>query len=1002
MTTSQSAGAAGSGATGGSATSTPIGVEAAARLLAGVLHQPPVVGEFVGGFELLERLGQGGFAEVFRGRQREPVEREVAVKVLRTAERRVEVDRFERELRALARLRHPGIVRLLEAGVTPSGHAWFAMDLVTGRTIDRWSDEAATDLASRLAILEQLAAAVAAAHRQGVLHRDLKPANVLVSEGSEGPQVHVVDFGIARLVHEEPGDLGVERTRAGQVIGTPEYMSPEAASLEPDRVDTRSDVYSLGLIAFRVLAGVRAIDAPTGTSFASRLRLAASPQIDRVSAACRDRAMARRLRGEIDWIVAKCLSLDPAARYASAAELAEDLTRLRRREPLLATPAGLGHQLRSLARRHRAAAIFVGASVAVLLAATAVVAVFALGEARARAAAEDARGIAERERVRAEEALDAESRRTEELRQVVAFEESRLREIDVAGLGLDLRRDLLRQAEALEPVFPGRRGALEEQLAGVDFTDAARRMLDGRLLATAAESVVEEFPRQPLVQARLLDAIARSYLAIGLAEPARATVARAEAILASIPAPPEEDRLKLRETLALSLGGLGRSGEARELAAAAAEEAARRLGAEHRVTLGLRLVLAGADVGGDAASMERSLAIYGEVEDKLRRLDPPDERLALRVAGERAQILEDLGRLPEALALRRSLETRILEVLDPHDPVTLSARANLAALLEASGDLEAALAAHEELQPLMVETLGGEHPLVMQTESDFAVLLGKLGQLERADALQTEVLAARLRVLGEIHPDTLSSIGNLAVLKRRRNDLAAAEVLTRDAVRLAEIVHGPTHRQTLTFRANLGAVLQAAGRSEEAIELLQRTRADAVASLGAEHPVAISLLGNLAVTLNQQGRTEEALPLFEEVARVSERVNGVDASTTIGALANLGGLLRTAGRLEESLAMSDEALLRARRSMTPGQWNIGAFLVFRARTLADLGRLEEATATLEEANEILEAALGPRHPRAIECRQAIIGVLEQRLAAEPSAGHEVAIERWRGTLTEAP
>lgn len=980
----------------------PIGIEAATRLLEGVLGQPPVVGEFVGGFELVERLGQGGFAEVFRGRQREPVDREVAVKVLRSPERRVEVDRFERELRALARLRHPGLVRLLEAGVTPSGHAWFAMDLVTGRTIDRWSDEAAPDLASRLAVLEQLADAVAAAHRQGVLHRDLKPSNILVSEGSEGPTVHVVDFGIARLLHEEPGAGGADRTRAGQVIGTPEYMSPEAASLEPDRVDTRSDVYSLGLVAYRVLAGVRAIDAPTGTSFASRLRLAASPQIGKVSTACRDRGMAKRLRGEIDWIVGKCLALDPAARYASAAELAEDLARLRRREPLLAAPTSLAYQLRTLVRRHRAAAAFGLATLVVLIAATVVVAVFAVREARARATAEEARGVAESERRRAEEALAEQARRTEELRQVVAFEESRLREIDVAGLGLDLRRDLLRQAEALEPVFPGRRDALEEQLAGMDFTDAARRMLDGRLLATAIEATFREFPRQPLVQARLLDAIARSYLAIGLAEPARATATRAAAILASIPATPEEDRLLVEETLAISLGALGRPGEAREIASSAAAEAARLLGAEHRTTLALRLVLAGADVGGDAASMERSLAIYEEVEEALRRLDPPDERLALRVAGERAQILEDLGRLPEALSLRRSLEIRILEVLPAHDPVTLSARANLAALLEASGDLEAALAAHEELQPLMLETLGGEHPLVLQAQSDFAVLLGRLGQLERADALQTEVLAARLRVLGELHPDTLTSIGNLAVLKRRRNDLAAAEVLTRDAVRLAEILHGPAHRQTLTFRANLGAVLQSAGRTDEAIELLQRTRAEAVEALGEEHPVAISLLGNLAVALNQQGRTDEALPLFEQVARVSERVNGVDATPTIGALANLGGLLRAAGRLDESLAVSDEVLVRARRSMPPGQWNIGAFLVFRARTLADLGRLEEATATLEEANGILDAALGPRHPRAIECREAIIGVLERRLAQEPGAGHEVAIARWRETLNEAP
>ena len=362
---------------------TPLDDRSVRRLLTASLLQPPGLGEQVGPFELVESIGSGGFGEVFRAVQREPFEREVAVKVLVGIERGASaISRFERERQVLVRLRHPGIVRLLEAGITACGLPWFAMDLVTGRTIDRWADESAPDLPTRLRVLRDLADAVAAAHRQGVLHRDLKPANVLIQEAESGPRVQVVDFGIAKVLDEGPS--GEATTRAGHVIGTPEYMSPEAASLEADRLDTRSDVYSLGLVAFRVLAGRAALESPPGTSFARRLQAAASPEIPRLSTACRQPAWARRLRGEIEWVVGRAISVDPADRYPSAGELKEEFDRLLAGEPVAAAPPSAAYQLRAFTRRHKAIVAAGAFSFLALAAATAVSVSFAISEAQQR------------------------------------------------------------------------------------------------------------------------------------------------------------------------------------------------------------------------------------------------------------------------------------------------------------------------------------------------------------------------------------------------------------------------------------------------------------------------------------------------------------------------------------------------------------------------------------------------------------------------------------------
>ncbi len=979
----------------------PLDERSMQRLLSASLLQPPGLGEMVGPFELVESIGAGGFGEVFRAVQHEPFEREVAVKVLVGIERGASaLARFERERQVLVRLRHPGIVRLLEAGVTAGGFPWFAMDLVTGRTIDRWADESSPDLATRLRALRDLAEAVAAAHRQGVLHRDLKPANVLVHETEAGPRVQVVDFGIAKVVDEavDGGSPQEGSTRLGHVIGTPEYMSPEAAALETDRLDTRSDVYALGLVAFRVLAGRPALESPKGTSFARRLQAAANPEIPRLSAACRDPAMARRVRGEIEWVVGRAISVDPAARYPSAGELKEEFDRLLAGEPVAAAPPSAAYQLRAFTRRHKALVAAGGFSFVALAAATAVSVNFAISESQQRIRAETALEGEARERARAEEALEAEAARRAELAKVAAFQEASLAAIDVGRIGVELRKSVLAQLPEAESA---KREALDLALVGVDFTDLARHMLDVGLLSEMPDRIVGEFADQPIVAARLLDATAETCLALGLLEDALEAARQAGAIFLRELGRGHESTIAAATREFAALQRLGRDQEMADEIAAWWSVAERSLPPGHPVRSECARAYA-TSLPDTAEGYAQELAIFDMLD---RESDEVGLDRDLRVADARALALERLGRFEEALEVRQA----VVEALAGGDlsEVNESLRRELTRFfmrlgyvnnLSDLGRVDEAVAAGETLIAEMSAELGGDHPSTLIAKGDFATLLGLAGMLEQAAAIEQEVLAARLELLGERHPETIRAMQNLALRNRRLGNLAASEVLYRDAMRLSGEVLPPNDPQRMTIEVNFGVLLQSSRRSDEALAVLEGVYPRIVETHGEGHPMAVSARRNIGAVLNDLGRFEEALPIFEEGLVATERNNGPDAPTTIIAMANLGAIYQSVGRLEDSLATLDEVLVRARRTLPPTHWNIGVFLMYRGRTLIAMERFADAVATIEEARALLETALGPEHPRAIETRRGLMQAYEAWHTADPEGGHDADVAKWKATL----
>ncbi|NLA66700.1 MAG: serine/threonine protein kinase, partial [Gammaproteobacteria bacterium] len=325
-------------------------------------------GARIGRYRIVELLGRGGMGEVYRAAQLAPVRRTVALKLLRG--RRLDARRlaaFEVERQMLAQMRHPAIAQVYDADTTPAGEPWFAMEFIAGSTLTGYCEARALPLAQRLRLFIGICEGVQHAHQKGVVHRDLKPGNLLVDEVDGRPHPKVIDFGIATAAG------GGER----EVAGTPDYMSPEQAAGEPGMVDTRSDVWSLGVVLFELLTGHRPLAA--GETLAGDARTLAlpsrrldtlPPEEGRRLARARGVSvprMRRLLRHELDWVVARAMAHERSARYPSAAALADDIQRFLDGRALSAVPATRRYVAGKFMRRHRAGLAATAVAVAAMV-----------------------------------------------------------------------------------------------------------------------------------------------------------------------------------------------------------------------------------------------------------------------------------------------------------------------------------------------------------------------------------------------------------------------------------------------------------------------------------------------------------------------------------------------------------------------------------------------------------------------------------------------------------
>ena len=471
-------------------------------------------GTVIGNYRILESIGEGGFGTVYRAEQTVPVQRHVALKIIKLGmDTKQVVARFEAERQAMAMMSHPSIAKVHDAGVTSTGRPYFVMELVPGVPLTEFADEQGLSTDERLELFRNVCLAVQHAHQKGILHRDLKPSNVLVAQVDGAPLPKVIDFGVAKAMEKPLTDSSLA-TGEFQVIGTPEYMPPEQSAGRD--VDTRADVYALGVLLYELLTGtlpfklegtgihelgdlLRHIREITPAKPSSRV----SGLGERLPVVARSRrtpptALIKGLRGDLDWIVMKALEKDRDRRYAAATELAEDIAHHLAHEPVHAGPPSNSYRVRKFVRRHRVF-VFASSAVAAALLAAAGALVWSLVRVS------DERDLAREAQTREKEAREEVELALEETDQ--AREEEAAARIAEAAARVEAEESL-EESDAVTTF-------LEEMLASLDPRRDGRGVTVRELLDRSAGQVATDFASKPRIHSRIARTIGAAYRNLG-------------------------------------------------------------------------------------------------------------------------------------------------------------------------------------------------------------------------------------------------------------------------------------------------------------------------------------------------------------------------------------------------------------------------------------------------------------------------------------------------------
>ncbi|HSF42425.1 MAG TPA: serine/threonine-protein kinase [Thermoanaerobaculia bacterium] len=765
----------------------------------------------IGPYDLGEVLGEGGMGTVYLARQDEPIRRTVALKVVRRGRRTAALAaRFEVERQVLALMRHPGIAQVLDAGTTPAGNPYYVMEYVQGVPITDYCDRERLPVRQRLELFVEVCAAIQHAHQRGVLHRDIKPQNVLVTEGDDGkPFPKVIDFGIAKALDGEP-ELRRTLTEYGFVMGTPAAMSPEQVSRAGD-VDSRTDVYSLGTLLYELLVGVLPLDLdpaqPSGwfEKIAREDPLSPSRRVERLGGLAVEPAvrrgtdaagLRRQLAGDLDWIVMKSLEKDRSRRYASVSELAADVERHLRDEPVLAGPPSLAYRVRKYVRRNRSLAL--AASLVFLGAVVGVVGI-SVGLVRSLRAEEQARQEAEKTRA--------------------------LNEF------------------------------LHEMLTSPALGSSGRELRVLEVVNRASKGLPGSFQGQPEIEAEVRASLGRTYVFLGELSSARTHLDRALELRRKTLGPDHPDTLDVRRDRARVLFMMGNVQEAEAEVRQTLARQEEVIGRDDPRTLQTVGHLAAIIVEGRGAAEARGLA-ERLVATYRSRLGPLAAD-TLRAQNLLARILIAEGEYPRAEALARETAAAQQRTFGPENPDALSTLNTLAGVLWFQDKLPELEQIVRRTLTIKTRLFGPEHPEVLDLKNNLATLSVGVGKAVEAEALARENLAVRRKVLGPEHPRTLDSQFTLAEVLDAVGRPDEAVALLRETHAAQARVLSERDPVTLATLQSLGTSLAARGDLAEAERLLRRALELRLAAQGEGHPNTVSAREALARVLEERGKTAE-------------------------------------------------------------------------------------------------------------------------------------------------
>jgi len=732
----------------------------------------------VGPYRLLQVIGEGGMGEVWLAEQTAPIHRTVALKLIKAGmDTKAVVARFESERQALALMEHPCIARVFDAGSTAEGRPYFVMEYVPGLPITEYCDKRRLTIRERLELFTQVCEGVQHAHQKAIIHRDLKPTNILVIEQNNKAVPKIIDFGLAKATAQRLTDHTMF-TELGMMLGTPAYMSPEQADQREQNIDTRTDVYSLGVILYQLLVGalpfepkalqaagleavLRVIREQEPPKPSTRIRsMGEASNISAQNRRAEPQSFARQLQGELDWITMKALEKDRVRRYGTASELAADISRYLRNEPVVAGPATASYRLKKYAARHRFA---LAAAAALLL----LLAGFAVTQAV-------------------------------ELRRITEQRNQATRERDRANRITDFMTNMFRVSDP-------------SQARGNSVT--AREILD-----KASADIDTGLAKDPELQAQMMHVMGDVYDNLGLYARAMPLEQKSVEIRKRVLGPENTDTMKSENNLAVLLARGGHFPEAEKLVRETLDTSRRVLGPENPLTLGsmsnLAIILDHEGRPAEAEQLDR------EALDISRRVLGPEHPNTLKAIMTLANVLWHEGKDADAEKLDRELLDIRRRVLGPDHPDTLSSMNNLASVLNDQGHYGDAEKLYRETLDIQRRVLGPEHPVTLGSMSNLANALDNEGQYAEAEKLCRESLHIRSRVLGPEHPNTLESMNNLADVLAHEGHYDEAEKLHGDTLAIRQRILGPDNPETALSRYGLGTIAARRGQRDKAFSLL--------------------------------------------------------------------------------------------------------------------------------------------------------------------------------------
>ncbi len=979
-----------------------------------------VAGTVVAGkYKLLQKIGEGGMGAVWMADQTEPVKRRVAVKLIRVerGHSKTIVSRFEAERQAIALMDHPHIAKLLDAGITAEpggvspGSPFFVMELVKGIPLTEYCDVHKLSIPQRLDLFVQICSAVQHAHQKGIIHRDLKPTNILVESHDDKPVPKVIDFGLAKATSGMQLTEQTLFTAFGNVMGTPLYMAPEQAKFNAVDVDTRADVYALGVILFELLTGttpitrdslkqaaldemlklIREQEAPTPSSRLSSPgaspNVAANRQMEPVK-------LGRFVKGELDWIAMKALAKERDRRYETANGFAKDIERFLNHEPVQAGPPTAAYRVKKFVRRNRGPVIAVATIFFALVA-----------------------GITGTtwQTVRATEAEKELRISLDETKQATAKAENALHESEEARQQAEAVRKYL--VKLFRSPDPGQKG---EEVKVIEILDHALSELDANLTYS------------PELKLSLLDALGQTYDELRLGEQRVKVTSIALALRRKTLGPEHRETLNTMTDLAWGYELAGQPEKGIPLAEEALNGQRAKLGPHDPDTL---------------KTVENLGALYkdvGRAAEAIQLIEPlipifktsrkmGDYEL-LYAMNNLACAYQDVGRFAESVSLFEQTVNLMRGELGPANQDTLNTSNNLAGAYRSAGQPDDAVRLLKDSLELCKIKLGANHPVTykcVQTLMDAYKDIGQpaeavqlaettlkqinakygsespstlawmnflgaayqdAGQGKKALPLFEETLRKRKQILGPEHPDTVESMHQVAWAHEQagKYDLALPEY--EETLRLRKANLKPLHPSTLKTQNNLIRAYRDAGKPDKALPLAIEIFELRKIKLGVDHLDTLASMGQVIDTYDDIGRTSEAVRLAEDTLSQVKFKRGLNSPPTLAYMNTLGDTYQKAGEGDKALPLFEAILSKRKQELglehpdTLNSMHQLAWAHEQAR------RYDLALPEYEETLRLRKGRLGPLNESTLRTKDNLIRAYE--VAGKPEKALPLALETF--------